>query len=140
MLILALNHIITEDPLDQKAQRLLRLIGTMENIEDPRIRVAEGMSLVEYKLHKALQYFYDSKYAKVIEETNDVLVIDPTNAKAYKRMGSAFYSIGNEEKAVEAWKKSLQLNPADTNLRDFINRIIGRTEDQDETLLESIIE
>lgn len=126
VLILALNHIITEDPLDQQAKRLLRLIGTMENIKDPRIRVAEGMSLTEYKLHKALQYFYDAKYAKVIEEASDVLVIDPTNARAYKRMGSAFYSIGNEEKAVEMWKKSLQLNPADTNLKDFINRVMGR--------------
>jgi tetratricopeptide (TPR) repeat protein len=45
-------------------------------------------------------------------------------------MGSAFFAIGNEEKALEAWKKSLQLNPSDNSLRDYINRVsAGREPD-----------
>jgi len=125
VLILALNHIITENPTDEQAKRLLRLVGTMENIEDPKIKVPSGVSLTEYKLHQALQYFYNSQYAKAIDEVQDVLVIDPKNALAYKRLGSNFYALGNEEKALEAWKKSLQLNPADASLKDFINRVMG---------------
>ncbi|MFC2061808.1 PorV/PorQ family protein [Elusimicrobiota bacterium] len=123
VLLLALNHIIAENPTDHKAKKLLLLIGTIENIEQPRIRVAEGMTLTEYKLHRALQFFYEGKYAKAIEECQDVLMVDPNNANAHKRVGSAFYAIGNEEKALKAWRKSLKLNPSDKTLHEFINRI-----------------
>jgi tetratricopeptide (TPR) repeat protein len=100
----------------------------MEGIEEPRIRVAQGLSLAEYKLQQALRYFYDGEYSKVIEETQDVIVVEPDNAQAYKRMGSAFFAIGNEEKALDAWKKSLQLNPSDNSLRDYINRVSAGSE------------
>ncbi|MBN2407028.1 MAG: PorV/PorQ family protein [Elusimicrobia bacterium] len=123
VLILSLNHIITENPTDQQAKELLRLIASIEGIQDPKIRVAEGMSLVEFKLHKALQFFYDGNYAKVIEECQDVLVLEPESAQAYKRMGSAFYAIGNEEKALSSWRKSLNYNPADKSLMEFISRV-----------------
>lgn len=128
VLILALNHIIAQNSNDQESKRLLRLIGNMEGIEEPRIRVAQGLSLSEYKLQQALRYFYDGEYSKVIEETQDVIVIEPDNAQAYKRMGSAFFAIGNEEKALESWKKSLLLNPSDDSLRDYINRVSAGSE------------
>lgn len=138
VLILALNYIITEDPTDNQAKKLLRLIGSLENIDKPRIRVAEGMSLTEYKLHQALQYFYAGDYAKAIDRCQEVLVVEPKNAQAYKRMGSAFYSIGNEEKALKAWKMSLKYNPEDDSLKNFMNKII-RQEDNENTQ-KSIIE
>lgn len=120
--ILILNHIITKNPTDQQAKKLLRLIATLHDMDDPKIKVPEGMTLAEYKLYQALQSFYEGRYAKVIDECQDVLTVEPRNFQAYKRLGSAFYAMGNEEKAIESWKKSLQFNPTDNNLRDFINR------------------
>jgi tetratricopeptide (TPR) repeat protein len=118
VLILALNNLIAKNPNDQ------------EGIQDPRIKVAKGLTLSEFKLQQALQDFYDGEYARVIEQTQDVVIVEPDNAQAYKRMGSAFFAIGNEEKALEAWKKSLQLNPSDNSLRDYINRVsAGREPD-----------
>jgi tetratricopeptide (TPR) repeat protein len=115
----------------------------MHNIKDPTVRVPEGMTLAEYKLHQALQLFYEGKYARVIEECQDVVTVEHTNFQAYKRMGSAFYAMGNEEKALEAWKKSLQFNPTDKNLKEFINRSMhemGLREKAEEINNEEIIE
>ncbi len=121
-IILILNHIISQNPTDHQSKRLLRLIASMHDIKDPKFKVPEGMTLAEFKLYQALKYFYEGKYTKVIEECQDVVIVEPENSQAYKRMGSAFYAIGNEEKALEFWKKSLQYNPSDESLRDFINR------------------
>jgi tetratricopeptide (TPR) repeat protein len=122
VLILILNHLISKNPTDQQSKKLLRIVGAMHNIKDPTFRVPEGMTLAEFKLHQGLQLFYEGKYARVIEECQDVITVEPKNYQAYKRMGSAFYAMGNEEKAINSWKKSLQYNPADKNLKDFINR------------------
>jgi tetratricopeptide (TPR) repeat protein len=94
----------------------------MHNIKDPTIKVPEGVTLAEYKLHKGLQSFYEGKYAKVIEECQDVITVEPESYQAYKRMGSAFYAMGNEQKALECWKKSLKYNPDDESLKEFINK------------------
>ncbi|MCP3683139.1 MAG: PorV/PorQ family protein [bacterium] len=122
VIILILNHVISKNPTDQQSKTLLRLIASLHGIKEPKYKVPEGMTLAEYKLYQALQFFYEGKYAKVIEECQDVIVVEPKNAQAYKRMGSAFYAMGNEEKALESWRRSLQLNPADKSLREFINR------------------
>ncbi len=129
VLLLALNHILSEDPEDEVARRLLRLLGSLEGIPEPRIRVPRGVTLTEYKLHEALQYFYDARYSEAIRELQDVLTVDPGNAAAYKRLGSAFFAMGNEERAVEAWEESLRRDPSDDNLRDFLNNIPERQRD-----------
>ena len=78
--------------------------------------------LVDQKLSEALQYFYNGKYDKVTELANEVLTIDPNNALAYKRIGSAYFAIGQKEKAIEAWEMSLRLNPKDVTLKTFIDK------------------
>ncbi len=57
-----------------------------------------------------------------IREAQDVLNLEPNNALAYKRIGSAFFAMGQREKAKNAWEKSLQMNPADRSLKEFLDR------------------
>ena len=52
-----------------------------------------------------------------------MLIVDPGNAAAYKRLGSAFYAMGNQRRAVEAWEESLKRDPSDRDLRDFLNNM-----------------
>ncbi len=142
VLLLALNYIISRNPDDRSSIRLLQQIGEIEGIEDPLIGVPEGVTLVDYKLHVALQLFYDSQYAEAIKELQDVLVVEPDNALAYKRLGSCFLSLGNRERAIDAWEKSLQFNPADTELELFL-RELTRVDERDfteEEILEGIID
>ncbi|NIM02854.1 tetratricopeptide repeat protein [bacterium] len=117
----ALRYLSSMEPEDREVDRLLKTIARVEGvdlIED----ITPGMSLVDQKLYNALNYFYEGKYDMTIREAQDVLTLEPNNALAYKRIGSAFFAMGQREKAKNAWEKSLQMNPADRSLKEFLDR------------------
>jgi len=116
-----LRYLLSLEPEDREIDRLLRTIARVEGV--PAVEeVTPGMSLVDQKLYNALNYFYEGKYDMTIREAQDVLRLEPSNALAYKRIGSAFFAMGQKEKAREAWRKSLEINPADKTLKEFLDR------------------
>ena len=117
----ALRYISSMEPEDREVDRLLRTIARVEGV-DLAEEITPGMSLIDQKLYNALNYFYDGKYDMTIREAQDVLKLEPNNALAYKRIGSAFFAMGQREKAKEAWNRSLQINPADKSLKEFLDR------------------
>ena len=119
----SLRYLISLDPTNRSADELLRVIKKVHNITAPEVGTTKGMSLVEEKLYKCLNYFYDGKYNLVIKEAQEVLALEPDNPVAYKRIGSAYFAIGDKKKAAESWRKSLEMNPSDEDLRDYIIRV-----------------
>jgi tetratricopeptide (TPR) repeat protein len=117
----ALRYLLSIEPEDREVDRLLKTIARVEKV-DLVEEITPGMSLVDQKLYNALNYFYEGKYDMTIREAHDVLSLEPNNALAYKRIGSAFFAMGQREKAKQAWNRSLQMNPADKTLRDFLGR------------------
>lgn len=117
----ALRYLISMEPEDREVDRLLKTIARVEGV-DLVEEITPGMSLVDQKLYNALNYFYEGKYDMTIREAQDVLRLEPNNALAYKRIGSAFFAMGQREKAKQAWKRSLQMNPADKSLKEFLDR------------------
>lgn len=117
----ALRYLSSMEPEDREVDRLLKTIARVEGVE-LREEITPGMSLVDQKLYNALNYFYEGKYDMTIREAQDVLTLEPNNALAYKRIGSAFFAMGQREKAKQAWEKSLQMNPADRTLKEFLDR------------------
>ncbi len=117
----ALRYLLSVEPEDREVDRLLKTIARVEKV-DLVEEITPGMSLVDQKLYNALNYFYEGKYDMTIREAHDVLKLEPNNALAYKRIGSAFFAMGQREKAKQAWNRSLQMNPADKTLRDFLDR------------------
>ena len=117
----ALRYLLSIEPEDREVDRLLKTIARVEKV-DLVEEITPGMSLVDQKLYNALNYFYEGKYDMTIREAHDVLSLEPNNALAYKRIGSAFFAMGLREKAKQAWNRSLQMNPADKTLRDFLDR------------------
>ncbi len=117
----ALRYLLSMEPEDREVDRLLKTIARVEKV-DLVEEITPGMSLVDQKLYNALNYFYEGKYDMTIREAHDVLSLEPNNALAYKRIGSAFFAMGQREKAKQAWNRSLQMNPADKTLRDFLDR------------------
>jgi len=118
-----LRYVLSINPSNIKVQRLIKAIKEREGISAPEPEIAKGMTLVDQKLYQSLNYFYEGKYDLAIKEAQDVLVLEPNNALAYKRIGSAFYALGDTQKAVQNWKKSLELDPSDENLRSFISKL-----------------
>lgn len=117
----ALRYLLSVEPEDREVERLLKTIARVEKV-DLVEEITPGMSLVDQKLYNALNYFYEGKYDMTIREAYDVLKLEPNNALAYKRIGSAFFAMGQREKAKQAWNRSLQMNPADKSLREFLDR------------------
>jgi len=117
----ALRYLLSVEPEDREVDRLLKTIARVEGV-DLVEEITPGMSLVDQKLYNALNYFYEGKYDMTIREAHDVLKLEPNNALAYKRIGSAFFAMGQREKAKQAWNRSLQMNPADKTLKEFLDR------------------
>jgi len=82
-----------------------------------------GMNLVDKNLYDSLNYFYDGTYEQALKLAQDVLILEPNSSLAYKRIGSAFFAIGERENAVSNWKKSIELDPTDDKLRQFMSKI-----------------
>ncbi|MFH1666335.1 MAG: hypothetical protein ABIA17_02030 [Elusimicrobiota bacterium] len=88
----------------------------------------KGFKLVDYKLFLALYYIYDGKFNLAMEESSDILDLEPGNITALKRLGSAMYCVANAEKnselkakAKEVWAKALKLSPKDQEIREFLS-------------------
>lgn len=101
---------------------LLNLYRKLENATNIKIELADpktGWNLVEQKLYQALVEFKRKKYDETIKLCSMVTLLEPENATAYKRMGSAFYALGDKTKAREIWKKALEAE-ADPKLEVFL--------------------
>ncbi|MCD6412897.1 MAG: PorV/PorQ family protein [Elusimicrobia bacterium] len=118
-----LRYLLTLDPGNAKVIGLINAIKEKEGITEPEPELPTGMSLVDKKLYDSLNFFYEGKYEKALKLAQDVLILEPNSALAYKRIGSAFYAIGEIDKALSNWRKSVELDPTDEKLRQFIDKI-----------------
>jgi hypothetical protein len=50
----------------------------------------------------------------------DVLVIEPENAAAWMRLGSAYFAAGDRAKAKEAYEKAIRFDPKNEKLKEFV--------------------
>jgi tetratricopeptide (TPR) repeat protein len=73
---------------------------------------AAGYALLSYnKLNEAIELF---KYT--VEEF-------PQSANAYDSLGEAYMTAGNKELAIQNYKKSLELNPANDNAKKMLEQL-----------------
>ncbi|MFQ3676124.1 MAG: hypothetical protein SNJ64_06265, partial [Endomicrobiia bacterium] len=102
-----LSYALSLKPEDKNIIRLLTNIEEKTGVRAEKVDLKSGLSLVDIKLNESLSAFSRKEYEKVISLCEDVLLLEPDNALAYKRLGSALYALGNVNKAVEMWKKAL---------------------------------
>ena len=118
-----LRYLLTLDPGNAKVIALIQAVKNKEGIKKPEPELPSGMNLVDKSLYDSLNYFYDGKYEQALKLAQDVLILEPNSALAYKRIGSAFFAIGEKDKAVANWRKSIELDPTDEKLRQFVSKI-----------------
>jgi len=118
-----LRYLLTLDPGNAKIISLIQAVKSKEGIDKTEPELPTGMSLVDKKLYDSLNYFYEGKYEVSLKLAQDVLILEPNSSLAYKRIGSAFFTIGEMEKAVANWKKSLELDPTDEKLKQFVDKM-----------------
>jgi len=115
-------------PNDLKVARLKTIIeGEFSEIAEQE-KLIPGLNLVDQKLQQALEYIYDKKWVAAVSLCEEVLDLEPKNILALKRLGSAYFGMGNKKKAREIWQKALKINPKDEELRKYL----GITEEKRE--------
>ncbi|MFN3966878.1 MAG: PorV/PorQ family protein [Endomicrobiia bacterium] len=115
-------YALSLEPENFTMERLLNRIEEQTGIKAEKTTPMTGLTIVDQKLYECLIHFRKKDFWKVVKLCEEILILEPNNVEAYKRMGSAFYSLGEKEKAKELWKKALSIKP-DKKLEEFIRKI-----------------
>jgi Flp pilus assembly protein TadD len=64
-------------------------------------------------------------FGRAVETCRRVLDINPRAVKAYVNMGRAYYLTGEKERAFNAWRAALRINPNDPEARACLSQLGG---------------
>lgn len=91
-----------------------------------------GMDLVlgDYKVedietkywNSSEQYFYGGNYELAVQVLKALSIFDRENPLIYERLGSAYYMMGESEKALGNWKTTLFLDPGNNDVAAAIKK------------------
>jgi len=109
-------------PKNKEIPRLLNIVKREYPVIAEQEKVSEGMTLVEQKLYRALNYLYEDRSDLAIVECQEVLELEPNNTLALSRLGSAYYVIGQKEKAKQLWLKVLEMEPENEEVLESLRK------------------
>lgn len=95
-----------------------KLTGREKSSED--ILGPERLSAL--KMKQAVEAVYARRFDVGARLLREALWLDPRNAMAWTRLGSAYFAMGDKVRAKLAWQKAIELNPADESLRNFMKQ------------------
>ncbi|NBV41250.1 hypothetical protein EBR96_00550 [bacterium] len=72
--------------------------------------------------NKSSVNFYAGNYQQAVDVLTALSFFDKDNPVVYERMGSAYYMMGEKEKAISAWNTCLFLDPSNKDLEEVIKR------------------
>ena len=109
-------------PKNKEIPGLLNIIKREYPAIAEQAKISAGMTLVEQKLYRALNYLYEDRSDLAIVECQEVLELEPNNTLALSRLGSAYYVIGQKEKAKELWLKVLDIEPENKEVLESLRK------------------
>ena len=116
---------IPEEHLE-KISSLFNRVKTLEElIEHTQHNIREMMQTANY-------YFYKKKFDKAIENYDRVLVLDPRNIDALFNKAYSYGEIAEHEKAIEYYKKALEIRPSPDVLCNLCNEYLAIGDDKKE--------
>ena len=105
---------------DALFEELLSLVSDRVKIHVRRDEILPRTALIKEKLRKAAKNFYIQQFDAAARECEEVSVLDEGNPLAWTRLGSAYFMMGDKEKARKAYLKALELDPNDLVTRQFV--------------------
>ncbi len=91
-------------------------------------------------MQRGLEFYYQEEFKLSLQEYTIVTTLVPNFSIAYARLGSIHYKLGNLKEAKENWKKALELDPSNDNLKLFLKRITPPEAIQSNDILEKNID
>jgi tetratricopeptide (TPR) repeat protein len=120
--ITTLQYASEISPKNKEIPRLLNILKREYPAIAEQEKISEGMTLVEQKLYRALNYLYEDRSDLAIVECQEVLELEPNNTLGLSRLGSAYYVIGQKDKAKELWLKVLEMDPENKEVLEFLRK------------------
>ncbi len=119
-----LRYAYNKNPKDEKLLGLLNMVEKEAAVEITRRVEGPGIfTWVDQKVYDARQAVYQGQYSLAVRRAQDILDIEPNNVTALEMMGSAFYMMNDKEKAMAVWKKVLELDPNNKEVRQFMDSV-----------------
>lgn len=120
--ISTLQYAFEHVPKNKEIPRLLNIVKREYPAIAEQEKISEGMTLVEQKMYRALNYLYEDRSDLAIVECQEVLELEPNNTLALSRLGSAYYVIGQKEKAKELWLRVLEIEPENKEVLESLSK------------------
>jgi choline-sulfatase len=119
--------------LTEEARRQLASLGYVSAGSSPVVRKdaprpADMVHLFEI-LEKASGLFVQERYADVIPLLQKILVEDPNNLDATLRLATAHSALGQDDRAIEAFKKASAISPGSADVRTYLALHYARGKD-----------
>jgi len=118
-----INYASSLVPQDSNIVRLLSTIEEKTGVRAEKIESPVGTTIIDKLHNESLIAFRKRDYAAVVKLCEEILLLEPEDVLAYKRIGSAFYAMGEKDKAVQMWEQALKLDPRDEKLRRIVETI-----------------
>jgi len=98
----------------------LSVMSGLTHSEIKKDEILPRQLLINAKIDKGSSAFYAQNFEKVVKECSDVLLIDDKNIIAWKKLGSAYFALGDKAGAKRAYEKVLSLDPHDDSVSRFM--------------------
>lgn len=85
-----------------------------EDIQNPK-------AFVDDRLKRAVSATHRRRYESAVSACLEALVVQPENALAWTRLGSAYFASGDKVRARECYEKALRFEPGNAKLRQFMD-------------------
>jgi len=83
---------------------------------------AKGTGSASDPMALAGRYYQARQYDYAIQQFKLAASANPNNAKAYQGLGNCYYAKADKADAVDAYKRSLQIDPSNNQLKAFLAR------------------
>ncbi|TPW21740.1 MAG: hypothetical protein FD126_384 [Elusimicrobia bacterium] len=101
-------------------RRLLESMAVLTGRKVDRDAILPPARLATLRMKQGVDSIYQRRFAPAVEALREALWLEPNNAVAWTRLGSAYFAMGDKPRAGAAWKKALEINPADEKLKTFM--------------------
>ncbi|OGR88070.1 MAG: hypothetical protein A2021_07005 [Elusimicrobia bacterium GWF2_52_66] len=105
---------------DPVFEDLLKALAVLTRDKIREDEILPLTALVKEKLKKAAKGFYVQRFDAAAKECEEVVLLDGTNPLGWTRLGSAYYMLGDKDKAKNAYTKALELRPGDLVIKQFM--------------------
>lgn len=76
---------------------------------------------IQDRTRKTVEAIHTRRFDAAIRTAREALLIQPDDGGSWMRLGSAYFASGNKTKALESYRKALNLEPDNVKLREFIS-------------------